>query len=74
MRSEGDTAAQLVHQAMQARREAEARQVASTLIQQHVGLDRRVIDLQDFSSALARALSAARIRGEDDAGDILTLT
>ena len=74
MRSEGETAAQLVHQAVQARREAEARQVASVLIREHVGPDQRVLDLQGFSSALTRALSAARRRGEDDAGDILTLT
>jgi hypothetical protein len=74
MRSEGETAIQLVHQAVQASREAEARRVASSLIQEHVGADQRVIDLQGFSSALARALNAARMRGEDDAGDILTLT
>ena len=74
MRSEGETAIQLVHQAVQASREAEARQVASILIQEHVGPDQRVIDLQGFSSALARALNVARMRGEDDAGDILTLT
>ena len=74
MRSEGETAAQLVHQAVQARREAEAKQLASVLIQEHVGPDQRVIDLQGFSTALARALSAARMRGEDDAGGILTLT
>jgi hypothetical protein len=74
MRSEGETAIQLVHQAVQASRQAEARQVASSLIQEHVGPDQRVIDLQGFSSALARALNAARMRGEDDAGDILTLT
>ena len=74
MRSEGETAIQLVHQAVQASREAEARQVASSLIQEHVGADQRVIDLPGFSSALARALNVARMRGEDDAGDILTLT
>ena len=74
MRSEGETAAQLVHQAVQARREAEAQRVASSLIEEHVGPDQRVIDLQGFSAALARALSAAQMRGEDDAGDILTLT
>ena len=74
MRSEGETAIQLVHRAVQASRQAEARQVASSLIQEYVGPDQRVIDLKGFSSALARALNAARMRGEDDAGDILTLT
>jgi hypothetical protein len=74
MRSEGETVVQLVHQAVQSRREAEARQVVNGLIHDHVGPDQRIIDLQGFSSALVKALSAARMRGEDDAGDILTLT
>lgn len=65
---------QLVHQAVQSRREAEARQVASSLIQEYVGPDQRIIDLPRFSLALTRALNAARMRGEDEAGDILTLT
>jgi hypothetical protein len=74
MRSEGETVVQLVHQAVQSRREAEARQMASRLIQEHIGPDHRIINLPSFSSALVQALSAARRRGEDDAGDILTLT
>ena len=74
MRSEGETVVQLVHQAVQSRREAEARQAADRLIQEYVGSDHRVIDLQRFSCALVQALRAARMRGEDDAGDILTLT
>ena len=74
MRSEGETVIQVVHQAVRSRREAEARQVAKSLIQDHIGPDQRIIDLQGFSSALVKALSAARMRGEDDAGDILTLT
>jgi hypothetical protein len=74
MRSEGERIEQVVHQAVQSRREAEARRVASRLIQEHVGPDQSVINLQSFHSALVQALSAARRRGEDDAGDILTLT
>ena len=73
MRSEGETVVQLVNQAVQSRREAEARQVAKRLIQSHVDSDRRVINLQDFSLALVQALRAARTQGEDDVGDILTL-
>lgn len=74
MRSEGETVVSVVHQAVQSRREAEARQAASRLIQEHVGPDQRIGNLQNFSSALVQALRAARMRGEDDAGDILTLT
>ena len=74
MRSEGETVVSVVHQAVQSRREAEARRAASRLIQEHVGPDHRTANLQNFSSALVQALGAARIRGEDDAGDILTLT
>ena len=74
MRSEGETVVSVVHQAVQSRREAEARQTASRLIQEHVGPDHRIANLQNFSSALVQALRVARMRGEDDAGDILTLT
>jgi hypothetical protein len=58
----------------EARREAEARQVANGLIQGYIGPDHKVMDMQSFYSALMQALRAARIRGEDDAGDVLTLT
>jgi hypothetical protein len=74
MRSEGDTVVKVVHRAVQSRREAEARQVVSKLIREHVDPDHRIMNLQSFSSALVEALSAARMRGEDDAGGILTLT
>ena len=74
MRSEGERIEQVVHQAVQSRREAEARRVASRLIQEHIGPDHRIINLPSFGSALVQALSAARRQGEDDAGDILTLT
>ena len=74
MRSEGETVVQLVNKAVQSRRAAEARQVANRLIQEHVDPDHRVADVQHFSLALVQALRAARIQGEDDAGDILTLT
>jgi hypothetical protein len=73
MRSEGETVVQLVHQAVQSRREFEARQIATKLLQEHVSADQRVVNLQNFSSALVQALRAARMQGEDDAGDILTL-
>ena len=58
MRSEGETVVQLVNQAIQSRRKAEARQVAKRLIQGHVDSDRRVINLQGFSLALVQALRA----------------
>jgi hypothetical protein len=48
--------------------------MADVLIRNHLDPDQRVVNLQSFSSALVAALEAARIRGEDDAGDVLTLT
>jgi hypothetical protein len=74
MRNEGETLVPLAHQAEQTRREAEAWQVVNGLIQGHVGPDHKIINMQSFSSALMQALKAARMRGEDDAGDVLTLT
>jgi hypothetical protein len=64
----------LAHQAIQSRREAEARRVADGLIQEHIGPNYKVMSMPNFRSALVQALKAARIRGEDDAGDVLTLT
>ena len=68
------TVTQLVHQAVQARREAEARQMANRLIQGYVDPDHKVMNMQSFYSTIVQALKAARIRGEDDSGDVLTLT
>jgi hypothetical protein len=65
---------QLVHQAVQAHRHAEAQRVANVLIKEHLDPNQTVLNLQSFSSALVAALEAARMRGEDAAGDILTLT
>jgi hypothetical protein len=71
---QAENATQLVHQAIQAHRHAEARRVAKVLIKDHIDPEQRIVNLQSFSAALVTALEAARIRGEDDAGDILTLT
>jgi hypothetical protein len=62
MRSD-ETAVQLVHRAVQARREAEARQVAKGLIQGYVGPDHKVVNMPSFCSALVQALRIARMRG-----------
>jgi hypothetical protein len=40
----------------------------------YIGSDQKVMSLPNFRAALVQALKAARIKGEDDAGDILTLT
>jgi hypothetical protein len=74
MRKDHETTTQLVHQAVRALREAEAQRLANELIQGHVGPDQKVVNLQKFFSALVAAIEAARMRGEDDAGDVLTLT
>jgi hypothetical protein len=71
---QSENTVQLVHQAVQARRHTEAQRMADVLIRNHLDPDQRVVNLQSFSSALVAALEAARIRGEDDAGDVLTLT
>ena len=73
-RDQTETAVQLVHRALQARRDAEARQVARKLIKAHMDPHYRVANIQSFCSALVAALKIARMRGEDDAGDVLTLT
>jgi hypothetical protein len=73
-RDQAENPVQLVHQAVQAHRLAEAQRAANVLIKEHLDPNQRVLDLQSFSSALVAALEAARVRGEDDAGDILTLT
>ena len=69
-----ETAVQLVHRAIQARRDAEARQVARKLIQGYIDPHYKVVNMQTFCSALVAALKIARMRGEDDAGDVFTLT
>jgi hypothetical protein len=74
MRSDQAEAVQLVHRAVQARREAVARRVAKGLIQSYVGPDHKIMNMESFYSALIQALKVARMRGEDDAGDVLTLT
>ena len=68
-----ETATKLVHDAVQARQDAEARQVAHGLIQGFIGPDHKVVDIKNFHSALVQALKAARMRGHDDC-DVLTLT
>jgi hypothetical protein len=74
MRNEAQTAPQLVHQVVQSCREAEARQVANALIKGYIGPDYKVTNMPCFHSAVVRALRVARMKGEDDADDILTLT
>jgi hypothetical protein len=71
---QAETVVQLVHHAIESRREAEARQVANGLIQGYIGPDHKVMNMQSFYSALVQALRAARMRGEDDSGNVLTLT
>jgi hypothetical protein len=61
-----------LNEAIEAKRDAEAWQVARGLIQGYLGPDHRVINLLGFHSALAQALRAARMQGQDD-GDVLTL-
>lgn len=73
---QAEMVAQLVreNEAVEAHREAEARQVARGLIQGYVGPDNKVMNMQSFYSALVQALRAARMQGQDDTGDVLTLT
>lgn len=71
---QAENAVQLVHQAVHAHRHAEAQRAAKVLIKDHIDPEQRVLNLQKFSAALVAALEAARMRGEDDGGDILTLT
>jgi hypothetical protein len=74
MRSEQpDNVIAVVHKAVQARREAEARNVAQELIQTYIGPDLRVVSVQHFHSALIQALKDARLKGQDDC-DVLTLS
>jgi hypothetical protein len=62
-------------EAMEARREAEARATAHDLIQLHVGPDDRIADVETFYSALVQAIRAARWQGETDRSreDVLSL-
>jgi hypothetical protein len=53
-------------EAMEARREAEARATAHDLIQLHVGPDDRIADVPNFYSALVQAIRNARWQGETD--------
>ena len=63
------------HEAIEAQRAAEARQVARGLIQGYIGPDHRVLNMQSFYGALVRALEAAREQGQADCPDgVLTLT
>jgi hypothetical protein len=71
---QSDNLTSLVHRAVQARRDAEAGHVVDSLIRDYIGPDQKVMSVSNFRSALVQALKAARIKGEDDAGDILTLT
>jgi hypothetical protein len=62
-------------QAMEARREAEARATAHDLIQLYVGADDRIADMPNFHAALVQAIRAARWQGETDRSreDVLSL-
>jgi hypothetical protein len=52
MRSDrAETAVQLVHRALQARRETEARQVARKLIKGYIDPHYKVVNMQSFYSA-----------------------
>ena len=59
-------------QAIDAKREEEAWQVARGLIQTYLSPDHRIVNVQGFQLALAKALNTARMQGQDD-GDVLTL-
>jgi hypothetical protein len=48
--------------------------VARKLLQGYIDPHYKVVNMQTFCSALVAALKIARMRGEDDAGDVLTLT
>jgi hypothetical protein len=62
-------------EAMETRREAEARATAHDLIQLHVGPNDRIADVDIFYSALVQAIRAARWQGETDRSreDVLSL-
>jgi hypothetical protein len=61
---------------LEIRREAELRAIAHGLIQGHLGRNRRVINIQNFYSALVRALIAARAQAQVDCSgeNVVTLT
>ena len=63
-------------EAIEARREAEARATAHGLIQGYIGPDHRVLDMPNFYSALVQAIRTARWQGQTDGPgeDVLTLT
>lgn len=62
-------------EAMEARREAEARATAHDLIQLHVGPGDRIADVETFYAALVQAIRAARWQGKTDRSreDVLSL-
>lgn len=69
MRSDqSQSLAGVVNEAVQNIRDAEARSVAHSLIQDYVGRDHRVLNLPSFHSALVQALKDARLKGQDDCG------
>ena len=55
-------------EAIESRREAEARTTAHGLIQGYIGPDHRVIDMPNFYSALVQAIRTARWQGQTDGG------
>jgi hypothetical protein len=63
-------------EAVEARRETEARATAHGLIQGYIGPDHKVVDMPNFYSALVQAIRTARWQGQTDGPgeDILTLT
>ena len=63
-------------EAIESRREAEARTTAHGLIQGYIGPDHKVIDMPNLYSALVQAIRTARWQGQTDGPgeDVLTLT
>jgi hypothetical protein len=63
-------------EALEISRGAQLRAIAHGLIQDNVGRNRRVINVQNFYSALVQALMAARAQAQADClgEDVLTLT
>ena len=55
---------------LDARMEAEAREIAHGLIQGYLGPDHKVLDIPTFYSALVQAIKAAREQGQRYSGQL----
>ncbi|MGH6865313.1 MAG: hypothetical protein ACREDO_03855 [Methyloceanibacter sp.] len=68
------TRAVRAQEALENRRQAELRAIAHGLIQGHLGRNRKVINIQNFYSAIVHALISARARAQMDCSgeDVMT--